>query len=224
MLTLGSYFCHAKTLPLPNSYPKQGVPIRSKQKEIKAGVGPPGKDRLDPAECYLSSNMMRESLAATRANPGLRKKFPTLIASEEGFCDMLHSKSAKAKKVFKDSEAFSEWCENEAGPICRRECFALANLFDLSQVPRALEPDDCQGCLIDDDCSAEALKDSLFHPGQGVLTLQPVSVKEKIFMSDQVDTSMPEGGALPNINELQRRSPWSVENLIRNDHAEYPKL
>ena len=114
-----------------------------------------------------------------------------------------------------------------SGPLCTRECFALANLFDLShpQVPHRLETDDCVGCLVDDDCSAKALRDSAFHPGQGVLTLEPVDVRvDKVFVSDAVDANMyPDGGALPNVETLQRRSPQTTDTFLRKDPREYPK-
>ena len=216
-----------KAQPVPDSYSAAGVPLRAKKKDLKAGVGASGPKRIDPAECYLSNKMFRENLAAVRSDPSLRhKKNPTLIASEEGFCDLLNSK-AQGEREFKDAGTFSDWCATASGPLCTRECFALANLFDLShpQVPHRLETDDCVGCLVDDDCSAKALRDSAFHPGQGVLTLEPVDVRvDKVFVSDAVDANMyPDGGALPNVETLQRRSPQTTDTFLRKDPREYPK-
>jgi hypothetical protein len=216
--------------PVPDSYPATGVARRAKKKDLKVGVGAANPKRIDPAECFLSNNMFRENLALLRADPNLRHKkspvTPTLIASEEGFCDLLHSKSTAGEKTFEDAGLFSDWCATASGPLCTRECFALANLFDLSQqVPRALEIDDCVGCLVDDDCSAKALTDSAFHPGQGVLTVEPVDTHvDRVFVSDLVDAkTFPDGGALPNVDTLQRRSSWATQTFLRKDSREYPK-
>ena len=112
----------------------------------------------------------------------------------------------------------------KSGKICTRECYA-ANLFDLSQeIPRRLEFDDCVGCLVDDDCSAKALRDSVSHPGQGLLALEVDVREDKIFVSDTADQNLyPDGGAMPNVEALQRRSPWATQALLRKDSREYPK-